>query len=696
VIAATDTFGGSALQTVSLTRSSGPAIVPNVVGQSSATASTTLLAAGFATGDLDAVFNAAPVGRVIAQLPAAGASALLGEAIALQTSKGPAPVAVPFVVGQSLTVANTTLASLGFTVSVTRVFSSTVPANEVMAQAPSAGTLLTPLPASPVALTVSSGNGLVLTLNRSVATADQTIVATPTAFDASGAPAALPALTYAVTPTLTPHPGPLPAIAGTTITPGLTTIGAFRVTATDAANGRSATADFAIMPPRVVGEATHGEAFADLVQALDVIFALKRPLIAARDANNVPQVKALLQQMVTIWRTVDIDDLKISMPLVAPDQFVPTLDEMTALGGSPTPDDILVRQVLRDAANDIRAWSSALRANGGSMAQLEFLADQFSTHAARLDGLTISRYGGIYNQADYTRLLAHRIPEFYEALFEELAVVSGLPRRGADFPDFKRAHAGPIAKSTLAELTVTLATNYVIEKIMEGASQTYKNAKQFAVDAMQQAAWTAAAVGIAAELKSVVLGGDVYAVISGASQSIRVFNEPTPNDAIVEVPGNFDDPELSAVMIIGPDTVAATGGALTDLFKKLKDGFSYGLDPKNNPKGFKNLNQVKKYLKDLMAKLKDVGKSVTALQDVIDKSYQTAGDVLPGCIFSSDPKCAQLYYPNGIAPTYRYTPPPGSSGLGGLPVPIIFIVQNLHDGLMYFGTPAFLPAPKKP
>lgn len=697
VIAATDTFGASALQTVSLTRSSGPAIVPNVVGQSSAAASSTLLAAGFVTGNVDAIYSAAPVGQVIAQVPAAGANALLGEAIALQTSKGPAPVAVPFVVGQSLTAANSTLTSIGFTVSVTRVFSTTVPANEVMAQAPAAGTLVTPLPASPVALTVSSGNGLVLTLNRSVATADQTIVVTPAAFDANGVATALPALTYAVMPTLTPYPGPLPAIAGTTITPGLTTMGAFRVTATDAANGRTATADFAIVSPRVVGEATHGEAFADMMQALDAIFALKQPLIAARDANDVPQMTALLQQMVAIWRTVDLDDLKISMPLVAPDQFVLTLPEMTALGGAPTPDDILVRQVLRDGIADITNWSLALRANGGSMAQLESLADQFSTRAARMDGLTISRYGGIYNQADYTRLLAHRIPEFYEALFEELAAVSGLPRRGADFPAFKRAHAGPVAKSTLAELGVTLATNYVIEKIMDAANETYKNAKQFGLDSMKQAAWCGAAVGIAAELKAYVLGGNVYAVISGASQSFRVFNEPAPgNDAIIEVPGYFDDPELTSVQIIGPDTIAAAGNAVTDLFQKLKDGFSYGLDAKNNPAKFKNFNQAKKVAKDLLAKLKAVGKAVTTLQDVIDASYQTAGDVLPGCIFTSDPECAQLYYPTGINPVYRYTPPPGSGGIGGIPVPIIFIVQNLYTGLMYFDTPSFLPAPKKP
>lgn len=45
---------------------------------------------------------------------------------------------------------------------------------------------------------------------------------------------------------------------------------------------------------------------------------------------------------------------------------------------------------------------------------------------------------------------------------------------------------------------------------------------------------------------------------------------------------------------------------------------------------------------------------------------------------------------------YRYTAPAGPTSLSGLPVPIVFIGSDQYTGLMYFGTPIFFPAPKKP
>ncbi len=113
VIAATDSFGESAYQTFTLYPSTGLGAVPNVVGQSRTTADATLTAAGFATGNVSSVYFQAPVDQVLTQFPAAGASVLKGEAIALQVSLGPQPVLVPLVVGQPLTVASTAVDSAG-------------------------------------------------------------------------------------------------------------------------------------------------------------------------------------------------------------------------------------------------------------------------------------------------------------------------------------------------------------------------------------------------------------------------------------------------------------------------------------------------------------------------------------------------------------------------------------------------------
>jgi hypothetical protein len=62
----------------------------------------------------------------------------------------------------------------------------------------------------------------------------------------------------------------------------------------------------------------------------------------------------------------------------------------------------------------------------------------------------------------------------------------------------------------------------------------------------------------------------------------------------------------------------------------------------------------------------------------------------------SDPNCVQLRFDSGIKSVYTYSPPPGFKCFSGLPLPIPFIVQDQLTGLMYFGTPAFLPTPKEP
>jgi len=541
---------------------------------------------------------------------------------------------------------------------------------------------------------VSAGTGLELNLNRSITTADQPITLMPAAFDVNGVPLPVPTLTYVITPNPAPFAGPLPVVSGTTITPGVATEGSFTVTATDAADARTATANFAVVPPRIAGASTHGESYAHLAEVLDTIYAMRQPLIAARAANDVPLMTSLLQQMVLTWRTVDLDDLKISMPIVTSDQFPPTLDMMPGFGESPTPDDLIIKQLLRDSMADLKALTDALRANGGTLANLETLADQFSTRAARLDGHFVSRYGGIYNQPEYTLLLSHRIPAFYEAFMEEIAQASGLPRRTDPFPGFDGARRKP--KSTLAELAVTQAVDFTVEKIIEGASATYKNAKQFAVDIGRQAAWTATAVLVANELRAAVLGGDIVAVISGASLSFHEFNDPLLNQAIVEAPVELLDPALSQVMIIGPDTVAAAGSAISGLYTNMKKAFSVGQNPLTNPQRYKNFNNAKKDISDMQKAIKGVGTSFGNLQKVVASAYQTASDVLGGCIFTSDPACNELIYENGIAPVFRYTPPPGYGALTGLPAAIIFIVQNMNTGLMYFATPEFMPSPALP
>jgi hypothetical protein len=147
-------------------------------------------------------------------------------------------------------------------------------------------------------------------------------------------------------------------------------------------------------------------------------------------------------------------------------------------------------------------------------------------------------------------------------------------------------------------------------------------------------------------------------------------------------------------MIIGPDTINDVSNGVKSMYDKIKEAVSFGINPITNPKKYKNRNQQKKFQKELKQKIDGAQSAANKVQQTIENTYSYPSEVLRGCVFTSIPGCAQLYYEDGIDPVYRYNPPSGFSGFSGLPVPIIFIVQNQLTGEMYFGTPIFMPAPK--
>ncbi len=696
VVTATDSRGASTDQIFIVNLTTTAVTVPDVVGLSFDAAKSALVATQLQGVQSVEQFSAQPAGTVLAQDAAAGAVVGRLDDIRLTVSKGKQPVLVPNVVGVVATTATTQLANAGFAVSVSRVFSTAVPAGLVISQSPPAGTSVPPVAAQ---LVVSSGNGLALKLNRGLMPANETIVVTPVATDVDGNPVATPSLTYAITPKQTPFMGTLPTIAGNVVTAGATTMGAFVVTATDAANARTATAEFAVALPADANGEGSSASIARFLAVLQGIDDFGPALRAAHAANDVPQMKAVLAQMVTLWRTVDLDDLKDSMVIVFAQGFVPSRRDMDGFGLQPTGDDLLIKQVMRDAAADLDAWTQALRDTGTSLSTLATLADRFDARAARIDALTVSEYGAVLSQPEYQLLIAHRIPAFYEAVMEEAAEIAGLPRRTSPFPLRKRAAAGQPAKlrampmkSTLAELAVTQAVGYITDKIMEKGFETYKNAKKFATDIMKQAAWGAGAVAIASHVRELAYGSPIIETVSGASLSFRVFNAPY---TFIEVITN-DEPSLNDVMIIGPDITNNTVAAVKDLLDAIKDGFSFGKDALTNPKRYRNQDEAQKTKKELKKRVKALQDGAQGLFDVTSSMYQSPGEVERGCIFDANPDCRQLHYGDGFASVYTYAPPPGFLCYSGLPLPIPIIVQDQVSGLMYFGTPAFLPTTKLP
>jgi eukaryotic-like serine/threonine-protein kinase len=109
---------GSAV-TVVLSKGHAPVVIPAVTGPTStfATAQAALVAAGFTATQATAYSPTVPAGQVIGTTPPATAGPQpFGSAVTVTVSKGPQPVLIPNVVGQSVAAATRALQGLGLTV----------------------------------------------------------------------------------------------------------------------------------------------------------------------------------------------------------------------------------------------------------------------------------------------------------------------------------------------------------------------------------------------------------------------------------------------------------------------------------------------------------------------------------------------------------------------------------------------------
>jgi serine/threonine-protein kinase len=135
--------------------------VPVVAGLTVDDATTAITGANLAVGaQTQAYDDKVPAGSVVSTNPAAGAKLKRDQSVALVVSKGPAPVALPNVVGQPAAASATALTKLGLKVTSTTAYSKTVPSGSVVSMAPPAATTVPK--GTPVALVVSKGPPLVV------------------------------------------------------------------------------------------------------------------------------------------------------------------------------------------------------------------------------------------------------------------------------------------------------------------------------------------------------------------------------------------------------------------------------------------------------------------------------------------------------------------------------------------------------
>ena len=131
--------------------------VPEVSGLARATARELVAAAQLYVDEESEEYNRTiPSGHVVRQLPVSGTQVPQRTPVDLTVSKGPEPVQVPDVVGQTQDAAAVSIAGADLGVgAVTQHYSLIVPAGVVISQSPLAGTLV--LPESTVDLVVSRG-----------------------------------------------------------------------------------------------------------------------------------------------------------------------------------------------------------------------------------------------------------------------------------------------------------------------------------------------------------------------------------------------------------------------------------------------------------------------------------------------------------------------------------------------------------
>jgi serine/threonine-protein kinase len=148
-------LAAAAVAAVLLLSTNGKVAVPEVSGQSEATATTILRRAGLNPVPTLQSSSTVPSGRVISQRPAAGTRVEKGGEVKIVVSGGPASAPVTDVEDLSAGAAVAKLRKAGFKAKTTKETSSTVAAGKVIATNPSAGT--EEQLGSPVTVVVSSG-----------------------------------------------------------------------------------------------------------------------------------------------------------------------------------------------------------------------------------------------------------------------------------------------------------------------------------------------------------------------------------------------------------------------------------------------------------------------------------------------------------------------------------------------------------
>ncbi|MBI5503277.1 MAG: hypothetical protein HY899_00635, partial [Deltaproteobacteria bacterium] len=408
-------------------------------------------------------------------------------------------------------------------------------------------------------------------------------------------------------------------------------------------------------------------------------------------AGDDVTLEARAEQAVLLWRSFDQEVLRLSSPFAPEDGLPPRESDMNSFGVFETAEDALHVQVLEGTVAAVDALVEGLRDENTLLPELAQLLGDVVTAAAPLGDSEPGEYGRVAAQPEYAVLAAHLLPDWIDALMNDLGATMGLtpeppteltaaPLAEAAFaaaaPDVLgadattetaqgSASAGVVRKrprSTLSEQLTIFAVNTVIDQM--------NTLKKLHNDVMGQAFSGVMLVALASHLRVALAGQELVEVVAGASLSFRRFYAPY---TMVEGFGlDAKYPQLNEVILLGPETVAPG----LELFEAIKSA------------KFDTLWSSVKTLTDGYGKIKDfLGEADEAYANGVQRTHFADSP----CIFTSAPGCVQLLFPNGFYSVYSYEPPPGFGTLVGIPLPIITLVRSSLTGEYSFATPPFIP-----
>ena len=663
VIKASDGFGGAAYQQHLMTEAAGTTTVPDVTTLTLAAADAALATSLLVKGDVIEVFSTAPIGQVVNQFPAAGTSVLQGELVELTVSKGRAPVIVPFVVGSALTVANTVMNAAGFTTTVNRVFSTTVPSGEVMTQSVLAGTLLAPMVSNPVNLVVSAGSGVKVRLSQDLTTANQSVSVTVMRVDINGVetPFLSPAPTIAVTASDGRNLGALPSVSGNTITPALTSMGAYIVRATDALSGAADSAELAVVEPSDgVERGIDLAAFAEQTRLIAAVESLMRDGLLAGQAGDLTGATAKATQAVQLWRGFDQRLVRLSSPFSPQGGLPPAPSDVVAKGIAQTADDKANLNLLETAVAQLTEMVTAQQDPMVTLEKLTTLTGPISDTAKSLATVTPGLYGIADAQPEYAMILSQLLPDFMDAMMNRVGDSVGLARTE---PSDKRAIIGNSGDRQKFHPLVDLGVAALLNAELD-ALNPYKN---MVSAAQHQVAIGLAMVKLANFYRVSLKTEDLPGIVAGASFSYHAFRSGWSFVEATDL--NVKYPRLNFVSFIGPDSASAVVGLFDALISA----------------DFTTLASSAKALITIGYNAIDLPTLSTQIRH---NGVQRTSLAAPGCVFTTDPACSQLIYPSGINTVYTYV---AGSGFR-IPQPVIVLVRSPFTGRYALGLPLFFPS----